>query len=151
MLLTLVKLKSGSAKICMNEIFLDSNICVYWFDKSEPDKQDKALLLLKDRPFISSQVVIETFNACSRKLKLPVAVCEENTRVLCGGSRLAPIDSRVFSTALMIKSKYQFSFLDSVIAASAYHAGCNTLYTEDMRHGQIIEGTLKIVNPFLIS
>jgi predicted nucleic acid-binding protein len=134
----------------MSDIFLDSNICVYWFDKSEPTKQDKALLLLKQKPFISSQVVIETYNACLRKVKLPAAVCDENTLVLCEATRLVSIDSSVFFTATTFKTKYQFSFLDSVIVAAAYHAGCTTLYSEDMQHGQLIEGKLKIVNPFVI-
>jgi predicted nucleic acid-binding protein len=133
----------------MSDIFLDSNICVYWFDKSEPAKQDKALLLLKQKPFISSQVVIETYNACLRKIKLPAAVCDENTLVLCEATRLVPIDSNVFLTAMMFKTKYQFSFLDSVIVSAAYHADCATLYSEDMQHGQVIEGKLKIVNPFM--
>ena len=31
----------------MSELFLDSNICVYGFDRSDLAKQDKALLLLK--------------------------------------------------------------------------------------------------------
>lgn len=133
----------------MSDVFLDSNICVYWLDKSEPAKQDKALLLLKNKPFISSQVVIETYNACLRKVKLPVNVCDENTLVLCEATRLVPIDSSIFNTALMMKAKYQFSFLDSVIVASAYHAGCTTLYSEDMQHGLLIKGKLRIANPFI--
>lgn len=133
----------------MNNIFLDSNICVYWFDKSDPAKQDKALLLLKHKPFISSQVVIETYNACIRKIKLPLAVCDENTLILCEAARLVPLDSSVFMTALMLKSKHQFSFLDSVIVAAAHQSDCETLYSEDMQHGQVIEGKLKIVNPFI--
>ena len=44
----------------MSELFLDSNICVYGFDRSDLAKQDKALLLLKEKPCISSQVIIET-------------------------------------------------------------------------------------------
>jgi predicted nucleic acid-binding protein len=135
----------------MSKVFLDSNICVYWFDKSEPTKQDKALLLLKNKPFISSQVVIETYLACSRKLKLPIEICDENTLVLCDATTLAPIDSAVFSTALKLKDKYRFSFLDSTIIASALESGCGTLYSEDMQHGQVIEGKLKIVNPFIIA
>lgn len=133
----------------MSDIFLDSNVCVYCFDKSEPAKQDKALLLLKQIPFISSQVVIETYNACLRKVKLPVALCDENTLVLSEATSLVPIDSSVFISAIMLKTKYQFSFLDSVIVAAALEAECVTLYSEDMQHGQVIEGKLKIVNPFI--
>ncbi len=134
----------------MSNVFLDSNICVYWFDKSEPDKQDKALFLLSEKPFISSQVVIETYIACSRKLKLPAAICDENILVLCDSTTILPIDASIFSTALLLKNKYQFSFLDSTIIASALQAECTTLYSEDMQHGQCIEGKLNIINPFTI-
>ncbi len=30
-----------------------------------------------------------------------------------------------------------------------YHWGCDILYSEDMQNGQIVENTLKIVNPFI--
>lgn len=132
----------------MNECFVDSNICVYAFDTTEPVKKEKAKLILKDRPFISSQVVIETYLTCSRKLKLPLKVCDENTNFLCDITSIAPIDATIFSLALTIKTRYQFSFLDSTIIASALHAGCTTLYSEDMQHNQLIEGKLRIVNPF---
>jgi predicted nucleic acid-binding protein len=135
----------------MNKVFLDSNVCVYWFDKSEPVKQDKSLLLLKDKPFISSQVIIETYLACSRKLKIPAAICDENTLVLCDATNIVPLDSLAFLRAMMVKSKYQFSFLDSIIIAAALEADCSILYSEDMQHGQVIEGKLTIINPFLIS
>ncbi|MBY0433103.1 MAG: PIN domain-containing protein [Cyclobacteriaceae bacterium] len=133
----------------MSRAFLDSNICVYWFDKSNPDKQDKALVLLKSRPFVSSQVVIETYLACSRKLKLPAQICDENTLILCDAATVMPIEPSTFSAALSLKSKLQFSFLDSLIIASALQAECTTLYSEDLQHGQLIEGKLKIVNPFI--
>jgi predicted nucleic acid-binding protein len=51
--------------------------------------------------------------------------------------------------ALKVFEKYGYSIFDSLIIAAALELGCNTLYTEDMQHGQVIEGTLKITNPFL--
>jgi predicted nucleic acid-binding protein len=36
-----------------------------------------------------------------------------------------------------------------VIVASALVAGCKTLYSEDLKHNQVIDKTLKIVNPFV--
>jgi predicted nucleic acid-binding protein len=37
---------------------------------------------------------------------------------------------------------------DGLILAAAGEAGCKTLYSEDLQHGQIIEG-VQIENPFL--
>ncbi|WP_153232350.1 PIN domain-containing protein [Methylotetracoccus oryzae] len=37
----------------------------------------------------------------------------------------------------------------SLIVAAALDAGCITLYSEDMQHGQAIDGRLTIANPFV--
>jgi predicted nucleic acid-binding protein len=44
--------------------------------------------------------------------------------------------------------RYKFSFCDSVIVASALHAGCTVLYSEDLQDGQVIDKQLRITNPF---
>jgi predicted nucleic acid-binding protein len=33
--------------------------------------------------------------------------------------------------------------------AAALDAGCSTLYSEDMQHGQVVDGRLTIFNPLL--
>jgi hypothetical protein len=40
------------------------------------------------------------------------------------------------------------SFVDTMIAASAVHAGCDTLWPEDMQHGMVLDDGLHIVDPF---
>jgi predicted nucleic acid-binding protein len=50
--------------------------------------------------------------------------------------------------ANVLKNKYGYSFYDSLILAAALECGCNTLYSEDMHDGQVIESSLKIINPF---
>jgi len=50
--------------------------------------------------------------------------------------------------ASKLRSNNAFSYWDSLIVAVALDAGCSTLYSEDMQHGQRIEGQLTIVNPF---
>ena len=54
----------------------------------------------------------------------------------------------VFMTGAMIRSKYKYSYYDSLIIATALESKCKILYSEDMHHGQIIENSLKIINPF---
>jgi predicted nucleic acid-binding protein len=44
--------------------------------------------------------------------------------------------------------KYGFSNWDSLILAAALEHSCTCLYSEDLHHGQIIEGCLTIINPF---
>lgn len=132
----------------MSEIFLDSNICVYAFDKRDPGKQEKALELLRDHPCISSQVIIESYNACHKKLELPQTVCEETVLFLTDICGIVEIKDTTIRAAIACKRKYQLSFLDSMIVAAALDADCSILYSEDMQHKQVIENKLTIVNPF---
>jgi predicted nucleic acid-binding protein len=49
--------------------------------------------------------------------------------------------------AVHIAERYGYSIFDALIIATALYAGASTLYTEDMREGQAIDG-LTIRNPF---
>lgn len=49
--------------------------------------------------------------------------------------------------ALDVHARWRFGFYDSLIVASALAAGCRTLLSEDLQHGQRI-GDLEIVDPF---
>jgi hypothetical protein len=40
------------------------------------------------------------------------------------------------------------TIFDAMIAASALHADCDTLWSEDMQHGMTLENRLRIANPF---
>ena len=44
--------------------------------------------------------------------------------------------------------RYGFSVYDSMIVGAALEAGCDTLWSEDMHHGLLVEGRLRILNPF---
>jgi predicted nucleic acid-binding protein len=47
-----------------------------------------------------------------------------------------------------IQERHLLSFWDSLIIAAAKQSSATTLLTEDLNHGQIIEG-IRIENPFL--
>ena len=59
-----------------------------------------------------------------------------------------PITESTLLGAIDIHTGLGFSFWDSLIIKAALETGCDTIYTEDMQHGQVIEGRLTIVNPF---
>ena len=59
------------------------------------------------------------------------------------------IDQKIIEKALEISEKYRYSYWDSLVLASALSSGSSILYSEDMQHNQIIEGKLRILNPFL--
>jgi hypothetical protein len=47
-----------------------------------------------------------------------------------------------------VSERYGLSIYDAMIAASALHAECDTLWSEDMQDGMTLENRLRIVNPF---
>jgi predicted nucleic acid-binding protein len=56
----------------------------------------------------------------------------------------------LFQQALVLQQETKYSFYDSLIIGGALQAGCETLYSEDLQHGQQIRG-VRILNPFTSS
>lgn len=62
--------------------------------------------------------------------------------------RIEIISLTTIHKALDIRERYNFSWYDSLIVATALEVGCDILYSEDMQNGQEIEGRMSVVNPF---
>jgi predicted nucleic acid-binding protein len=67
------------------------------------------------------------------------------SRFVCPNPR--PLLLETHRTAHQICTRYGFGIYDGLIIASALEADCATLYTEDLQHGQVVEG-VRIENPF---
>jgi predicted nucleic acid-binding protein len=48
----------------------------------------------------------------------------------------------------VVAERYGLSVFDAMIAASALHADCDTLWSEDLQDGVVLEGRLCVINPF---
>ncbi len=59
-----------------------------------------------------------------------------------------PVTVATHETGLVISNRYGLSIFDAMIVAAALIAGRDTLISEDMQDGLIIDGRLRIVNPF---
>jgi len=138
----------------MSADFIDSNVFVYVFDETESVKKSTAVSLLKrclaDRSaVISSQVVQETLNVITRKLKVPVSIADAGDfldKVMAPLWRILPT-REVYHRAIDIQGRYQYAFYDALILAAAVEGGCTRVYSEDFQDGQKIE-QLVIENPF---
>ncbi len=138
----------------MSVDFLDSNIFICLFDSTNQRKQATARALIEaaietDRGCISFQVVQETLRVITGKLPQPIT--PEAAQAFLQHS-LAPLwrimpSTGLYARGLQLQSRWQLAFYDSLIVAAALEAGCKRLLTEDMQHGQRIEG-LQIENPF---
>ena len=128
--------------------FCDTNILLYRFMDDPKSYISKALMT---EPFaISVQVLNEFANVARRKLR--VDWDEINTRLILVralASLIYPITLENHALGLHLAERYQLAVHDSMIVASALLAGCDTLYSEDMQHGMVIEGRLTICNPFV--
>jgi len=132
------------------KIFLDTNILVYLYSGDEPEKQTAALALIEQsNPVISTQVLSELANTLSRKFSLPYDAVAQVLEEVRDAFPVIPVMADTILQALALAQKYQYSYYDSLILAAALSSGCDTVATEDMQHGQIIENTLTIQNPFV--
>ena len=127
-----------------------SNILIYLLDRDEL-KKDKVTLLLDPNFIISTQVVAENINICLKKLRFSKERAFDHANFLLSKFNVITIEKTFFPLAFQLASKYQFSFWDSLIVASALQCECTQLLSEDMQHGMVIEGKLKIINPFKLS
>jgi len=139
-----------------SKIFIDSNIWIYAFLESEKErtKQQHILSLLEnlssvDTVFVSVQVINEFHWILSRKYRIDDAIIKTKvTKGIAAIASIAPLDFKVYQDAYRIRGKYNVSFWDSLIVASALDKGCDILYSEDMQHELMIDSKLKIINPF---
>ena len=130
-----------------DKLFLDSNIILYAFGEKGHEKEI-AKDLIRKRPLITIQVVNEIINVLLRKFNFSVDKTKEILNFLKFKTEIRLLNLQTIDSALHIKEKYKYSFWDSLIIASALENECLILYTEDLQHEQVIEGKLKIINPF---
>ena len=84
----------------------------------------------------------------SRKFKMPLVEIREVLETVRDICLTEPLTVEDLDRACEIMERYKFSFYDSVIVASALHAGCTVLYSEDLQAGQVIDKQLRITHPF---
>ena len=132
------------------EFFLDTNILLYAASsaKSEERKRAKARELLAiEGGSLSVQVQAEFYVNATAKFKLPHDQVVGILESLKAYPVLA-VTEAVFWAALQIKNRYKLSYWDSAIIAAAVELGCQTVYSEDLNHGQSYAG-IRVINPFV--
>jgi predicted nucleic acid-binding protein len=132
----------------MNKIALDTNILVYSFDPLS-FKSKIADDLIAEQPIVSAQVVSEFLNVSKRLLKIPKLEILKKCNLILVECIIVPTTQTVLNHAEKLIAKYDLQLFDAIVVASALEANCTTLYSEDMHHSLVIEGTLSIINPFL--
>lgn len=131
----------------MSAEFADTNVVLYLLD--DGPKADRAEQILAQQPRISVQVLNETLVNCRRKAGLN---WQETAAFLAGVRSLCQVEDLTLHThdlGRALAERYSLSIYDAMIVASALIAGCTTLWSEDMQSGLLVEGQLRVLNPFL--
>ena len=128
--------------------FLDTNILVYAFT-ADP-RAVTAQALLERGCVVGVQGLNEFANVARRKLGMTWQEMRDALRAiraLC--PTIVSMDVETHDDALRIAERYGYAIFDALIIASAVRTDCQTLWSEDMQHGLIIDERLRIANPFL--
>jgi predicted nucleic acid-binding protein len=133
--------------------FLDTNILVYAYDRSEPRKQRIAQGLVRravaGEITASSQVLGEFAATLLHKLS-PPATPKDLMALLdtLGPIKLVPIDGDVVLRAVQARAEYGVHFYEGMILAAAERGGCQKIWSEDLNAGQKYFGCV-VENPFV--
>lgn len=130
------------------KFFVDTNIVLYTIGQDKR-KAKIARDLVASQPVISTQVVNESISVCLRKLGFTKQQAYSFADSVMRHSLVLPVDEMTIRKSAEIAVRYQLSNWDALIVASALLAGCDTLYSEDLQHQQVVEALLTIINPFV--
>ena len=133
--------------------FFDTIVLVYLVDEDEPEKQTIARGLIEEHltegaGMISVQVLRE-FYWVARRLDHPLSE-EKACEAVNNFAEFASVaeDADMVLKAVRRHGEMSLSFWDALIVEAALKAGADRLFTEDMQHGEVIEG-MRVENPFL--
>ena len=122
---------------------------IYLYSEDESEKADLAQQCAQEPDaWISTQVLNEVSNVLRRKQKQTYPAILKVIQELQGNFQVTTVTTQTIEQALLLGERYRYSYFDSLMLASALEQGCTLLYSEDMQHGQVIEGVLQIVDPF---
>lgn len=135
-------------------VFFDTNIYVYVVSAAAADRPNKQIAqrLIADKNFgLSVQVLQEFMHVTLRKQQLGLTRDEISRMIhFMTGYPVVETTVSLACKAFDLKCRYQINYWDAAVLAAAQELNCDTLYTEDLNHGQDYDG-VKVINPFLAS
>jgi predicted nucleic acid-binding protein len=135
------------------KVFVDTNILIYAYDRDAGEKHRLASdlirrLWIEGNGVLSTQVLQEFYVNTTAKIPKPIPYSK--ARAVISRYLVWQVEANTPESVLRaseIQERHRLSFWDTLIIAAATQAGAENLYTEDLNHGQVIEG-VKVVNPF---
>lgn len=135
---------------------LDTNILVYAEDPGDPLKRDRSIeiiarLAASGLGILSIQSINEYYSAVTRdrpnrpRLLSEAEAMRRSLRYMDSWPLLDVVPAAT-REALRIRTAHQIGFWDAVLWATAKLNGIAMFLTEDLQHGQVLEG-VRILNP----
>jgi predicted nucleic acid-binding protein len=138
-----------------DSFFLDTNIFIYCFDTSAPEKMHAANELVENAlstglGTISFQVIQEFLNVALQKFEVPLTTEDAVTYLHTILEPLCKIYPTIelYEKGCMVKRETGYSFYDSLILAAADQARTSIMYSEDFQH-DFTFGSVTVKNPFI--
>ncbi|MFH1587952.1 MAG: PIN domain-containing protein [Candidatus Diapherotrites archaeon] len=136
------------------KIFLDTNILVYAFDTSENIKHKKCKKLISDcfegerNFYISNQVLAEFVSVMLTKIKIkyPQEKMKKRIQEINSIDSWKKINYSTNTIESLLTKQMKTSFWDALIAETMKESLVFTIYTENIKDFEKIEG-IKAVNP----
>lgn len=139
----------------MTERFLiDTNILVYAYDRSEPEKQQKAadildMLTQNNAGALSIQTLSEFFVVTTKKIPSPLTINEAHSSIAnyIRSWQIIDVNSFIVLEAIRGVKAHNFSYWDSMIWAAARMNQIANVLSEDFSDNSVVEG-VRFINPF---
>ena len=133
--------------------FFDTNVLIYAVDERERAKYEVAEALVErylvNGGGVISVQVLREFYSVSRRLSNPLSDEQAQSMVEYFSTfNTLREDASMVLSAVRRSREFALSFWDALIVEAALKAGADRLFTEDLQHGQVIDG-LRIENPLL--
>ncbi|WP_394654175.1 PIN domain-containing protein [uncultured Sphingomonas sp.] len=90
----------------------------------------------------------EFTNVARRKMALDWPEIQRFLNGVCDLISVIPLSVSTYRVALGLAQRYHFSVNDAVMVASALKSDATTLFTEDLHDGLLIDGRLRVIDPF---
>lgn len=128
-------------------VFFDSNTLLYSAG-SDLAKAKRSDVLLARGGWVSVQVLNEIASVSQRKMHHDWRQTHDLLTLVRTLTQVTDLSVELHERGLELAERYLLSVYDAMIVAAALETGCDTLYSEDMHHGLVVDGRLTIVNPF---
>jgi predicted nucleic acid-binding protein len=129
------------------DAFFDSNVLLYLIS-ADTAKADRAEALLARGGIVSVQVLNEISSVCIRRRGMSWEEVDRVVDAVRAHCRTEPLTVDTYDLGRRIAARHRLSVYDAMIVSAALLAGANTLYSEDLHDGLLVEKRLIVRNPF---